>query len=152
MPTHPSPFLVEDYILWAVAFSMSSIAGLAWLLRSTSKVNFRTATSSLLNSGVIGVAVAIVSREYGGCTTQACLGFSLMAGIGGVTFVELAARSIYVLFRKTLESRYGVGDDLRHAHEKDGHEILEDEKRESPPSAKVEEADLDNQLREDNLP
>jgi hypothetical protein len=118
---------IDEIIFWVLSFALGATGGLAWLLRSQALVMTARATaSSTLNSGLCGAVTAVLCREYGGGAVPVSLGFAILAGIGGVTFVELVSRAIYVVFRKVLDQRYQVGGDLAKPHEKDGKEIFYD--------------------------
>lgn len=78
------------------AFLMSAFAGLACLLRSGVKIRWLNTTSSLLNSGFLGLGISLLWYTKFQDNVYFLLGVCVMAGLGGMAMVELAL----ALFRK----------------------------------------------------
>lgn len=77
------------YVLLS-AFAISSLGGLAALLRSHKPLNLRTVLSALLYSGMMGLIIALMWYNVfaGRENLYFLLGVSGLAGIGGVTVVD----------------------------------------------------------------
>ena len=73
-----------------LAFSLSSVAGLAALLRSNQQLTTRAVFSAFLNSGLTGGVIgAIWWNWYGGSGHPwFMLGVSTLAGLGGPVFLD----------------------------------------------------------------
>lgn len=90
-----------SFIIVGVIFPISSFAGLAALMRTGRKMTWRSIFSSMLNSGLLGVAIACGMIHAFGPEHKFFIGFvSLMAGLGGNTAVEFG----YGLFSKALRA------------------------------------------------
>lgn len=76
----------------ASALAISSFAGLAALLRSKQPLTLRAVLSALCYSGAMGTIIAMLwMRRYGlAGDPYFLLGVAGLAGIGGVTVVDLA--------------------------------------------------------------
>lgn len=72
------------------AFAISSIGGLAALLRSKKQISARTIFSALLYSGMTGLIIALMWYEFfdGQGNIYFLLGVSGLAGIGGATIID----------------------------------------------------------------
>lgn len=72
------------------SFAISSFGGLAALLRSHSKLSWRSVFSALLYSGLMGLIIALLWYNYfnGAGNIYFLLGVSGLAGIGGTTVVD----------------------------------------------------------------
>lgn len=79
--------------LWVFvsAFLISALGGLAGLLRSTQPIHARTLAAATLYSGVMGLIIALLWYNHfeGLGNVYFLLGISGLAGIGGVSFVDL---------------------------------------------------------------
>lgn len=83
------PLKVFSYI-----FGMSSIAGLAALMRSGKDLTLRAITTASLNSGVMGVSIAMIwVHLYGIDHIWFVSGISLLAGLGGTSLMDFAYQS-----------------------------------------------------------
>ena len=80
----------------ASAFAISSIGGLASLLRSQKPMTLRSVLSSLLYSGVMGLIIALLWYNIlaDAANIYFLLGVSGLAGIGGTTVVDFIIQLI----------------------------------------------------------
>ena len=76
--------------VFAAAFSISSVGGLAALLRSKREITRRAVLSTMLYSGVLGLVIALLWYNYfdGRGNLYFLLGVSGLAGIGGTTVLD----------------------------------------------------------------
>lgn len=72
------------------AFSICSVAGLASYLRSGRELTARQVFSAMLNSGLLGLAIAFLWYRYfnGKDNIWFLLGVSLLAGLGGASLLD----------------------------------------------------------------
>jgi hypothetical protein len=70
------------------AFGVSSFAGLAALLRAGKGVNGIAVLSALLNSGMLGLAIALVWYHKFQDNIYFLIGICVLAGLGGATLVD----------------------------------------------------------------
>lgn len=82
--------------VFASAFCVSSFAGLAALLRSDQPLTLRSFASATMYSGSMGLIIAFLwYKNYGEAgDPYFLLGVSGLAGIGGVTVVDLVSIAI----------------------------------------------------------
>lgn len=83
--------------VFAVTFSVSSIAGLAQLLRSGKELNRRAVSAAMLNSGIFGLVIAMVWWEKYAVEPAGIwflMGISAAAGLGGITLLDFAIELI----------------------------------------------------------
>jgi hypothetical protein len=82
----------DPYTLFTASYLLSSFAGLAALLRSGVPLSWRLVTSAFLNSGLFGVAVAMLWCELYDEVKYPwfMLGVSILAGLGGTSLVDFA--------------------------------------------------------------
>lgn len=85
----------NPYSLFGLTFGISSVAGLAALLRSKQQLNPRLVISAFLNAGLFGTGVAMVWYEnYGGKSHPwFMMGISLLAGLGGTTLLDFCLQA-----------------------------------------------------------
>jgi len=82
------------------AFSISSLAGLAALLRSEKQLSIRVVLSTILYSGMSGVIIALIWYRHFGSAGNGegsiffLLGISGLAGIGGTTMLDFVVEVI----------------------------------------------------------
>jgi hypothetical protein len=77
------------------AFTISSLAGLAALLRSQNQLSMRAICSAILYSGMTGLIVALTLYNYFGAEyIFLLLGVSGLAGIGGATVIDFIVQLI----------------------------------------------------------
>lgn len=77
-----------EIALFVAAFLLAAFAGMASLLRSPDAITFRSAASSFLNSGLAGLAVAMIFFYNFHENMYALIGLCLVIGLGGVTMVD----------------------------------------------------------------
>lgn len=72
---------------------LSSLGGLASLLRSGKNINPREVFAALLNSGLIGIVIALLWwNKFGHDNLYFLVGVSGLAGIGGASVIDLAVQ------------------------------------------------------------
>lgn len=76
--------------LWVFisAFGVSSFAGLASLLRAGKQVNALAVFSAILNSGMLGLGIALVWYTKFQDNIYFLIGVCVLAGLGGVTVID----------------------------------------------------------------
>lgn len=81
---------VSPWLLFGGVFVVASLGGLAALLRSGQDITLRQIFSALLNSGFVGLIIALVLwSRYGGKDPYLLLGVSILAGFGGATTIDM---------------------------------------------------------------
>jgi hypothetical protein len=70
------------------AFGVSSFAGLAALLRGGKQVTIIAVLSAVLNSGLLGLAIALVWYNKFQDNVYFLIGICVLAGLGGATLVD----------------------------------------------------------------
>ena len=85
MPDRLSP--VEIFLS---SFAICSVAGLAAHLRGNRDLTMRQTVSAMLNSGLLGLAIAFLWYTYfdGQDNVWFLMGVSLLAGLGGVSLLD----------------------------------------------------------------
>lgn len=93
--------------LFGLSFGISSVAGLAALLRSRQKLTTRYILSACLNSGCFGAGVAMIWYEwYGGAQYPwFMLGVSLLAGLGGTSLMDFVFETVREVLRAYAQQR-----------------------------------------------
>lgn len=77
------------------AFALSSVGGLAALLRSQRPLTIRSILSATLYSGFVGLMIALTSYSYFGVTNPYfLLGVCCLAGIGGTTVLDFILQAL----------------------------------------------------------
>lgn len=91
VPVIIAQFTIIQIWIFLTAFGLASLGGLAALLRSGKPLCYRSITSACLYSGLIGLTIALIWFEYfhGQNNIPFLLGVSTLAGIGGVTAMDL---------------------------------------------------------------
>lgn len=88
--------------LLCIIFPITSIAGIANLLRSEKPITRRAVFSVALNSGLCGVAIAsLMLHQFGDEALTLILGVSTLAGLGGNYTIDV----VLSLGAKALRSR-----------------------------------------------
>ncbi len=85
----------EDLAVFAGAGILSALAGLASLLRSNVDLTRKKVASALLNSGILGVGIALLWYTKFQENVYFLIGLCVVAGLGGnstVDFVIAAAK------------------------------------------------------------
>lgn len=98
----PGP--LETFV-WSA--TLSSLAGVAWLLRSGKPVDWRSLTSAVLNSGLFGLVIALIWWEKYAVNTPGgvffLIGISVLAGLGGVTLVDFAVQAVKAIVARNMD-------------------------------------------------
>jgi hypothetical protein len=71
--------------LAVTAFIAAGLAGVAALLRTSTKLTVRTVLSALLNAGALGAGLAMLLFTWLGDNTWFLIGLCMLAGLGGMT-------------------------------------------------------------------
>jgi hypothetical protein len=82
--------------IFITAFSISSLGGLAALLRSHKEISWRSGISAFLYSGIMGLIIALLWYNVfdGQGNVYFLLGVSGLAGIGGTTVLDFLIQVI----------------------------------------------------------
>jgi len=89
------PVIVDDVIIsvsvFVSAFGVSACAGLAALLRFGKKISRLAIFSSMLNSGFLGLAIALIwyQNYREAANIHGLIGVCVLAGMGGSTITDL---------------------------------------------------------------
>jgi len=82
-------------ILFGGIFLIASVGGLAALLRSGQALSKRLVISAFLNSGLMGLVIALILWEnFNGQKPHLIIGVSVLAGLGGMTTFDLVLQWI----------------------------------------------------------
>ncbi len=76
------------------AFGVSSFAGLAALLRAGKQVSLLSIFSAVLNSGMLGLAIALVWYTKFQDNIYFLIGICVLAGLGGATMVDFIVAAV----------------------------------------------------------
>lgn len=76
------------------AFGVSSFAGLAALLRAGKQVNWVSVASAILNSGLLGLAIALLWYTKFQDNIYFLIGICVLAGLGGATMVDFVIQAV----------------------------------------------------------
>jgi hypothetical protein len=89
-----------DVSLWVFvcAFLFASLSGVASVLRASAKPTLWAVLSSALNSGMLGLGLSLLWIAYFRDNVHFLVGICVLAGLGGVSTVELAL----AIFRKKI--------------------------------------------------
>lgn len=111
MPTDLPPDMsslkahVEPLKIMGAIFVVCSLGGLASLLRSDKPITVRLVMSALLNSGLIGLVIALVWwNSYKDTNLYFLTGVSLLAGMGGATAIDF----LYQFAAKRFMGKTGI--------------------------------------------
>lgn len=86
---HANPIYV-----FVSSFFLASFAGGAALLRSGAPLNWKSVLSSTLNSGLIGLAIALLYITQFGDNVYFLIGSACLAGMGGSTAIDFILTAI----------------------------------------------------------
>lgn len=75
------------------AFGVSSFAGLAALLRTGKPINMIAIFSAILNSGLLGLALALLWYHKFQDNVYFLIGICVLAGLGGATMVDFVLQA-----------------------------------------------------------
>lgn len=87
---------IEPLRVFMSAFAISSLGGLAALLRSKRELTWRSVCSAVLYSGMMGTVIALLWYNYfnGHGNIYFLLGVSGLAGIGGTTVLDFVVQAL----------------------------------------------------------
>ena len=92
---HMDPLSVSPWLLIGGVFVVASLGGLAALLRSGQQLTPRQIFSALLNSGLLGIIIAMsLWKRYGAEDPFLLFGVSILAGFGGATTIDLITQYV----------------------------------------------------------
>ncbi len=80
--------LDPDVQLFATAFGVSGLGGLAALLRSSQKVTRKSVATYTLNTGAVGLAIALIWYTQFRDNLQLLVGLCVVAGLSGMASVD----------------------------------------------------------------
>lgn len=89
------PVTIDDLILsvsvFVSAFGVSAFAGLAALLRFSKKISKLAIFSSMLNAGLLGLAIALIwyQNYREAANIHGLIGICVLAGMGGSTITDV---------------------------------------------------------------
>lgn len=87
-PSAPTTVDEKNFLL-SIIFPVTSLAGLAQLLRSGKELDKRSVCSAILYSGLTGVGIAAMMIHYFGAENWAMiLGVSVLSGLGGTSATD----------------------------------------------------------------
>jgi hypothetical protein len=89
------------------AFGVSSFAGLAALLRAGKEISKIAVCSAILNSGLLGLALALLWYHKFQDNIYFLIGICVLAGLGGATMVDFV---LQIFKSGILSSALGVKD------------------------------------------
>jgi hypothetical protein len=104
--------------MFAAAFLVSGLAGLAALLRSGAPLGVLRVVSAFLNSGLLGLGLSMAWAEYFHETPHVLVGVCVLIGLGGTPTLEF----ILELIRKGGFSIRLGGGSLDVSEKKDDHQ------------------------------
>lgn len=78
----------DPWLIAILAFLGASFAGLASQLRAGGDLNLRIVMAAMLNSGFIGMIIALMGYSTFKDNLPALFGLSLLSGIGGATILD----------------------------------------------------------------
>lgn len=81
--------IISPVGVFVASFCLSGFAGIAALLRSGKPLTVLSVSSSLLNSGLLGLAMAMVWYVRFQENIYFLVGVCVLAGLGGMTSVDL---------------------------------------------------------------
>lgn len=97
----PNQFRLSDLAVVLGAFAVSSLAGVAQLLRSHEELNVRVVLAALLYSGVIGMGIGLMLSAYVQ-DVRIVLGVSALAGAGGASVLDFIWVCLQLFFQGKL--------------------------------------------------
>lgn len=98
----------EQNFLLSIIFPVTSLAGLAQLLRNGKELTRRSVFSALLYSGLLGVGTAaLMDHFYGAENWALILGLSVLSGLGGTSAVDMTGIMISKAIKALAEKDNG---------------------------------------------
>lgn len=94
---------MPDVQLFVYVFFLSGLAGLAALLRSKSQLNAVAVATSILNCGLIGLAISLLWYLHYKDNLYGLIGICIVAGLGGLPVVEFVIDLFKLLASKRLD-------------------------------------------------
>lgn len=85
---------ISPLTVFICAFGVSSFAGLAALLRAGKQVNFVAVASASLNSGFLGLAIALLWFTKYQDNIYFLIGMCVLAGLGGATMIDFVIQAV----------------------------------------------------------
>lgn len=101
----------QQLVLFSLAFNLAGSSGVAWLLRSNRKITLRSFLGAFLNSGYGGLITVLLWYKSFSNDVPFLMGLCCLAGIGGLTTVELMTRTFHRVMVKYVEVRLGSESD-----------------------------------------
>ena len=105
LPGAKEPRMADPLILFAASFGLASCAGLAALLRSGRPPTALQVASAMLNGGLLGLGLALLWYERFRDNLYALVGMTVLAGMGGASFLDLALALARNLVVRALDAR-----------------------------------------------
>jgi hypothetical protein len=94
----------EHYCVFLAAFAVSALAGMANLLRGNVPVTLKAVASYSLNSGMLGLGVALLWYSQFRENIHFLVGLCVLAGLGGMATVDFATGGVRKLMGALLGS------------------------------------------------
>lgn len=85
---------LSPFAVFLSAFGVSSFAGLAALLRAGRKITVGTVFSAMLNSGLLGLSIALLWYAKFQDNVYFLIGICVLAGLGGATMVDFVIEAV----------------------------------------------------------
>lgn len=96
--------MTQPYLLFATAFSVSAVGGLAALLRSGRPISRKSVATYTLNAGVVGLGISLVWYHRFRDELELLVGLCVVAGLAGMRSVdallEVGRRFATALFKE----------------------------------------------------
>ena len=83
--------------LFILAFMIAALAGVATVIRTVERITVRVVTTAILNSGALGLSIALILFTWCKDNTWFLLGLCLLAGLGGMTALGFVLMMVRVL-------------------------------------------------------
>lgn len=112
--------MFDEFILslsvFFAAFGVSAFAGLATLLRFSTKLSKLAVVSSMLNSGFLGLAISLIwYRNFSqDSNIHGLIGICVLAGMGGSTLTDVIISLLSGTGIKVIINHERDRDDLHH--------------------------------------
>lgn len=78
---------LEPLTFFLICFAITAMAGVAAFLRSGKEVTVRGVISVILNTGIMGLGIALLLFNYFQDNAYFLVGLCILAGLGGMTLV-----------------------------------------------------------------
>lgn len=90
------------FYVFASAFAVSALAGLAALLRSDKELSRKNVAAHVLNSGIMGLGLSLLWYVKFQENLYFLIGLCVVAGLGGMTTVDLVVEAGHKFLNKLL--------------------------------------------------